>query len=473
MSDAGRTPKGGREKAGQLGPFDIGCVVVGGIVGVGIFFTPAKVAAKVDGPAQVMGAWGLGATIAILGALVFAELACRVPGHGGTFVYIERGIGRLPAFLYGWANCFFIQAGACGIVGLILIENLSVAMTGEASLSGDVEVLLAAVTIAIFVALNLLGLRVGKRVQNSLTVLKVGLIAGLVLLAVTTAGSGSEAPAAAASAEPRGWLLALSGAILPVLFSFGGWQQGSFVAGAARRPQRDLPIGILAGVAVVVACYLTINLAFLSILGFEGAAASSTIAVDASRKALEPHGVGDLAGRLVGAMVAISAMGILNTICLAPPYVLHSMARRGLFFRRAATLHPRFGNPSFGILVQGLAAIGLLLLAHLGFGQGSRDTLGFVLDGVVFVDWLFFGLAGLALLRLRRMGGGEAPAFRAPCGTLVATIFAALSIAVMAGAIWSSREASLVGLGITLAGIPFFRKLESSSHGAEFIRHHE
>jgi len=452
----GARPDGEREapRRPALSAFDLGCVVVGGIIGVGIFFTPAKVAAAVDGPGQVIAAWGLGAGIALLGALVFAELGGRVPGHGGTFVYIGRGIGRLPAFLYGFANALFIQAGAAGIVGLILADNLAVAIAGRDALSDDAKVAVSAGAIAVFSVVNLLGLRTGKRVQNSLTVLKVALIVALVVLALATAPR--MPPDEPPRSEPsRALPVLLAAAILPVLFSFGGWQQGSFVAGAARRPGRDVPLGIVGGVAVVAACYLTINLAFLAILGFEGAAASPTIAVDATRRALEPHGVGDLAGRAVGAMVAVSALGILNTICLAPPFVLYSMARQGLFFRRAGVLHPLHGSPSLGIVVQGSAAIALLLGAHVLFGERTRDTIGFLLDGVVFVDWLFFGLAGVALLRLRARPDSR-PTFRVPGGPLVPALFALGALAVTAGAVAASPAASLVGLAATLLGIPFF-----------------
>ena len=327
----------------QLGAFDLGCVVAGGIVGVGIFITPQKVAAVVDHAGHVMAAWALGGVLAVLGALVFADPARRVPGHGGTFVYIEKAFGALPAFLYGWANWLVIQSGAVGLVGLIMVDYLDHAIWGAHHSSMNLKVALAALAIAVFTALNVLGLRVGKWVQNALTVTKILAVFSLVALALITEGGASE-PVAAEPTEPRGWLLALAAAMLPVLFSFGGWQQGSFVAGAARRPRRDVPLGIIGGVAVVVVAYLTVNLAFLDLLGFAGAAESSAIAEAAARAALTPHGYGDLAGRAISVAVVISALGIMNTICMAPPFVLHAMAKRGLFFACGGATAPHVGG---------------------------------------------------------------------------------------------------------------------------------
>lgn len=433
----------------QLGAFDLGCVVVGGIVGVGIFFTPQKVAAAVDHAGHVIAAWSVGGVMAVLGALVFADLARRVPGHGGMFLYIEKAFGSLPAFLYGWANWLVIQSGAVGLVGLIMADYLDRAIWGEAHSSMDFKVALAALAIGVFTVLNVLGLAVGKWVQNSLTVTKILAVFSLVALALITQG-GDVSTVAAEPAAPRGWMLAMAGAMLPVLFSFGGWQQGSFVAGAARRPRRDVPVGIVGGVAVVVVAYITVNLAFLDLLGFEGAAQNEAIAEAAARAALTPHGYGDLAGRAISVAVVISALGIMNTICMAPPFVLHAMAKRGLFFAVVGRLHATSGVSTVAVLVQGLWGIALLLGTYLLVADDPRQTLDYLLQGVVFVDWLFYGACGLALWRLRHSDHGGAR------GSVLPLAFAALALAVVAGAIWTSAGPSLTGLVICGVGVPCF-----------------
>lgn len=439
-----------RSARAPLGAFDLGCVVVGGIIGVGIFFTPQKVAAAVDHQGQVIAAWSLGGLMAIIGALVFADLARRVPGHGGTFVYIERAFGGMPAFLYGWANWLVIQSGALGLIGVIMARYLDRAIHGSNSeLPMDVTVALAATAILLFTALNLLGLRVGKWVQNALTVTKTLAVFSLVALALILYGDRPEPVAAASQGQPRGWLLAMAGAMLPVLFSFGGWQQGAFVAGAVRRPRRDVPAGIVGGVVVVVLAYVTVNLAFLDLLGFGGAARSTEIADAAARAAMAPFGYGDLAGRAISVAVVISALGIMNTICMAPPFVLHAMSKSGLFFPSVGRLHPRTGAPSLAVLVQGLWSFALLVGVYL-IASDPVQVLDFLLTGVVFVDWLFYGACGLALWRLRSQHREGAR------GRALPLSFAVLALAVMMGAFWTAPVSSLSGLAICALGVPTF-----------------
>lgn len=445
--------------APRLSAFDIGCVVVSGIVGVGIFFTPSRVAAAVDGPVQMIAAWTIGGVIALCGALVFAELSRLAQGFGGTFVYIEAAFGRLPAFLYGWANWLVIQAGALGVIGLVMVDHLDVAWHGAKRDDPTRSVVLTVVTIAVFTVVNALGLHVGRWVQNAFTVLKMAAIFGLVVLGLLVGDShpGAVAP----RAEPSGWGAALGAAMLPVLFSYGGWQQGAFVAGAARRPLRDVPLGIAAGVAVVVLAYLSINLTYLNLLGIEGTAASTTVAADACRVVLAPFGAAEWGARVMAAAIAISALGIMNTILLAPPWVLHVMAKRGLFLRACGHLHPRFGSPIVGVLAQGLWAIVLLVLVHLACGLASDPapktsrpttlgTLDSLLNGVVFVDWLFYALCGLALITLARRPGSTLLFRFSP---FVAWTFTAFAAVVMAGAVVTQSTSSLVGAALCLLGI--------------------
>ncbi len=435
------------EERKELSAFDIGCIVVGGIIGVGIFFTPKNVAAAVDTPQQVLLAWGLGGLLAVLGALVFAELALRVPGHGGVFRYLEAAFGRTVAFLYGWANWLVIQAGALGIVALLLVDHLRIAIAPGVLWSPHARVALAGGLMILFTFVNVLGLRTGKRVQNALIVLKVLSLAFLVMLAWFGSGSAAVEPLPPPSGRSLPSMLAA--AMLPVLFATGGWQQGSFVAGAAKH-RRSVPIGLLGGVAVVVITYMTVNLAYLDLLGFGKARTSEAIGAAAAEVALGPGGA-----RVLAAMVVVSAAGILNTICMAPPYVLYAMAQHGCFPAAFGRLHPRFGTPVLGVLGQGLWAVLLLLFVHLGttwWGGGSTtDSLDFVCNGVVFVDWLFYGLCGAALLVLRHRRVGEPGAV---VGAGVAGVLFALgAVAVTAGAIVSNPYPSATGAVLVSLGL--------------------
>ena len=219
----------------ELSAFDIGCVVVGGIIGVGIFFTPAKVAERAGSYEMVLATWAAGGVLALFGALVFAELSARVPGHGGIFRYIHAGFGRLPAFLFGWSNWLVIQAGALSIVALLLVVHLELMLFGTRTGSAGVQLMIAALAILFFTATNLVGLRFGKRVQNMLTVIKV-LALCVMVLAVALSSGGAPAPAQPVEEALSSPLSRLFSALLPVLFAIGGWQQGSFIAGAARNP---------------------------------------------------------------------------------------------------------------------------------------------------------------------------------------------------------------------------------------------
>ncbi len=443
----------------RLSAFDIACVVIGGIIGIGIFFTPAQVAGAVGAPWQVTAAWSLGGAIAITGALVFARLSRLAPGPGGVYEYIRESFGTQPAFLYGWCNLMIIQSGALAFVALLLVSNLEKAIGGGYRFSTFNQHAIAMAVLLGLTIVNIAGLRLGKGVQNALTAIKTTAVFAIVAVAIfvdPSPGAAAVELPAVTTREGVGFFEAMSLAILPVLFSFGGWQHGSYVATVARNAHRDVPLGIVGGVVVVVIAYIAVNLAYLDLLGFDQAAGSATIAVDAMQVAF---GGGDTGPskipQLFAALIVLSAAGLLNTICMAPPYVLHTMARQGVFFRKVGELHPRFGTPYVGILVQGVWAC--LLMA--GVYLVKRDSLGsldFLLNGVVFVDWLGFGVCGVGLVVLlrRRVRTGGA---RLEIGSLLlGALFAAAALAVTVGALITNSQPSLVGLGVLVAGVPAF-----------------
>ena len=466
-----------------LNAFDIACVVIGGIIGVGIFFAPAKVAAVCDSPFQVMAAWSLGGAMALLGAFVYARLSQLAPGPGGVLEYLRLAFGPLPAFLYGWCNLLVVQSGALAVIGLVMASNLEQAFAlGELGEAGRVAVGTGA--IGLLTLINLVGLRFGKRVQVVLTVLKTTAVFAIVAVAIWADPVAPIAvDPAAAPRPPVGFWTAMTAAILPVLFACGGWQQGSFVAAVARRPVRDVPIGLVVGVAVVVIAYLTVNLAYLDLLGFAGAAASEAIGVDAVRAAFG-EGSGEVISRIFAAVIVVSALGIMNTICMAPPYVLHAMARRGLFFRSVGVLHRSFGTPFRAILIQGVWATTLLwgtqvlawsvnavpdgadpLPPHL-----RLDPLGFLLDGVVVVDWMFYGAVGVGLLVLLRRRPVLTTGDR--CYAVAGVLFTCSALFVTLGSLIREVSAarsypSLGGLAVVLLGFGAYRLCRGSSSSAD------
>ncbi|MHC4899928.1 MAG: APC family permease, partial [Planctomycetota bacterium] len=212
-----------------LGLFDIMCVVVGGIIGVGIFFTPGLVAKSVDNAWQVITAWTLGGVVAIVGALLFAQLARLVHGHGGIFVYIHDAFGPVPAFLYGWCNWLVIQSGAIAVISLIVVDNMDKVIGGPATGPG-MRLVFASTSILILTTINVLGVHLGRGVQNTLTVIKTLAVFALVALPLLVAApSVAENVAQQAPEAAKGWPRAMAAAILPALFAYGGWQHGSFL----------------------------------------------------------------------------------------------------------------------------------------------------------------------------------------------------------------------------------------------------
>jgi APA family basic amino acid/polyamine antiporter len=415
----------------RLGPFDVTMLVMGGIIGSGIFVNPAEVARHVSTPFLIVGVWLIGGGIAIAGAFVYAELAARRPEVGGQYAYIRDAWGPVPAFLYGWALLLVIQSGGMAAVAITFARYvLDLAPLGVPEWS------LAIAALALLTAINCLGVRAGGTVQSVLMVLKIGAILMLVASGLLLA---PDAPhTSAPTPVPIGTLAAIGAAMTPVMFSYGGWQTSSFVSGEMRDPRRDLVRGLLFGVLGVVTLYGLVALACVVVLGPEGLAQSPTPASDVMRAAL-----GERGASLIALGIAISALGFLSQGMLTTPRVYFAMAEDRLFFRGIAAVNPRTHAPVAAILLQGAAAC---LIAVSG-------TYGQILSYVVSVDFIFFGLTGAALFVFRRRDptGGS---FRAPGHPWTTLFFVLACAATVAGTIWNNPVNSAIGFGILLAGVP-------------------
>jgi APA family basic amino acid/polyamine antiporter len=422
--------------ARRLGLFSGSMAVIGGIIGGGIFRTPAVVAERLGSPSAIVQAWVLGGIIALAGALCFGELGRRRPRAGGGYVYLRETWGPLPAFLYGWTLLLVIATGAIAAVA-VTFADYALALAG---LPPDLGVPVAVAAILFVSGVNYLGVRPGALLQNLFTILKLGALAALVVAGLAAAGV-AEPPAAAGPPLPAG----LGAALVPILFTYGGWQQTNFIAEEIIDPERTLPRALLLGVAVVVAVYLLANLAYLRVLGAAGLAASTAPAADTLRVVLGPAG-----GTLIAAGIAVSTFGFLNLVVLVTPRVLQAMAADGHFFPRLAELHPVRRTPAAAIGVQAVWAIGLTL-------TGSFNQL---VDYVAFGDWIFFGLtvAGLFIYRSRerRSGAPPAPGFRVPGYPLTPALFVAASAYVVASSVAANPRNALMGAGLIALGVPAY-----------------
>lgn len=449
------SPSGSAGYDRRLGTFDATMIVVGAIIGAGIFLNPAIVAQRVGTPGMILLAWGLGGVIALLGAFCFAELGGRLPRAGGGYVYLRDAFGPLPAFLYGWTQLLVINTGGIAAVA-ITFASYGTDLVG----AGEVWIKPAAVAaIVLLSAVNAAGVRFGSLVQNAFTVLK--LVALALLVGAGTwlwvgGGSAAGAPPPPPVAGTGGSsVLAMGTALVAVLFAYGGWQHANNVAEEIRDPERRLPRALLVGVAVVVTVYVLANAAYLAALGAGGLAASSAPAADALRAA-----AGRWGGVAIGVGVVCSTFGILNVFILSAPRIYREMAADGLFFASVARLDPRTRTPNVGIALQAVWAVILAL----------SGTYAQLLDWVVFGDWIFFGLIAATLFVYRRREGaagspGAGPdqghgqpalSFRIPFHPLVPGLFVAAAVFVVFSSVHSNPRNAAYGTLLIGAGVPAF-----------------
>ncbi|HEX6042250.1 APC family permease [Longimicrobium sp.] len=425
--------------ARRLGLFDATMIVMGGIVGSGIFVTPYVVARQVHTPALIVGAWLAGGLIALAGAFVYAELAARRPRDvGGQYAYLRDAFHPAVAFVYGWALLLVIQTGGMAAVAVTFARYFR-----EVTHVPLGEPVVAALGIALLVAVNCMGVRSGGTVQNALMVLKILAILGLVAAGLLFVGANAAPAPAVAPAERTGsLLLAFGAAMTPVMFSYGGWQTASFVAGEMRNPRRDLARGLLIGVLGVIALYVGVTLACIHALGADGLAATTAPASSVMRLAF-----GERGATLIAAGIAISTLGFLSQGMLTAPRVYFAMAADGLFFRSVAAVSPTTRAPVVAIVLQGVLS---LLIALSG-------TYEQILSYVVAVDWVFFALTGAALFVFRRRANGDdGGGARVPGHPLTTGLFIAAAALIVVATVLEAPVNSAVGLGIMLTGVPVY-----------------
>ena len=420
----------------RLGPFDATMLVMGGIIGAGIFVNPAEVARHVQTPGLIVGVWALGGLIAMAGALVYAELADRRPEVVGQYAYLRDAYGQTPAFLYGWSLLLVIQSGGMAAVA-ITFARYFLDLTGWSLAEGAI----AAAVLLLLTAINCLGVRIGGTLQSGLMVLKIFAIAALVFCGWALAPAHPEFVAPSPQPASSGMIAAIGAALTPVMFAYGGWQTSSFVAGEMRDPRRDLSRALLWGVAGVVLLYTAVAFVCVHTLGPQGLANSTTPATDTMRLAL-----GEKGATLIALGIAISALGFLSQSILTAPRVYFAMAEDGLFFRKIAEVNSATRVPIFAILLQGLVAIGIAL----------SGTYGQILSYVVSVDFIWFGLTGAALFVFRRRDSSRG-GFRAPGHPFSTGLFVVACAVIVIATVASNPVNSAIGFAILLAGVPACR----------------
>jgi APA family basic amino acid/polyamine antiporter len=413
-------------------------LVIGGIVGVGIFVNPAVVARSLHSPALALTAWALGGGLAILGAFVYAELAARIPETGGEYVYLSKTYGSLVGFMYGWTTLLVVQTGGMAAVAIIFSKNLNVLAGG--ALNDNMVVVGILIILA---GVNCLGVKSGNGVQGILGLMKIAAIAALVIAGLFVAHP-VVSHAHIQAATPADFLKLFGAAMIPVVFSYGGWQTSNFVAGEMKDPGRNLARALVVGVLAVITLYILVNLACLRALGIDSLGSTLTPAADVLRITAGPIG-----GNLAAGAIALSALAFMSQSILTGPRVSFAMARDGLFFKKVAEITEGSRAPVIAIVLQAVWTGALAL-------SGSYEQ---ILSYVVATNFLFFGVSAscLFVLRRRERAAGLAAhkaGFRAPLHPISTGLFILGCAAIVAATFWTNPVNSLIGYGIMLLGIP-------------------
>ncbi|PYT99561.1 MAG: amino acid transporter [Acidobacteria bacterium] len=429
--------------------------VMGGIIGAGIFINPYLVAERVHTAFLILSAWIAGGLLALLGGFIYAELAARLPVVGGQYAYLREALHPGVAFLYGWVLLLVIQTGGMAAVAVTFARYFLELTHWPVN-----DSLIASSALALLTAINCLGVRAGSRVQSAMTLTAIAAIAVLELFSLLRGGPSQISFRPLLAHRPSlNLALAFGSAMTPVLFAYGGWQTSSFLGGEVRDPRKTLPRGLVLGVLGVIAVYTSVNFVYVRALGPAGLAVTTTPASAVMRAALGPRG-----GALIAAGIAFSAFGFLAQSMLTAPRVYFAMAEDRVFFRTVGWVHPRTRVPVIAIALQGLWAVVIAL----------TGTYSQVVNYVVAMDSIFFGLTGVCLFLLRhRDGKASSPSaaidYRVSGHPWTTLLFIAAEWLVVVSTFGRDPRRSFIGLGIALAGLPvyFFWRAKSPEATAE------
>jgi APA family basic amino acid/polyamine antiporter len=434
----------------RLGPWDAAAIVVSNVIGVGIFITPGFIATLLPNSAAILGVWAVGGALALFGALAYAELAARQPEAGGEYIYLREAFGGLAAFLTGWTSFVAgfsgaIAAGGVGVAAYLdrLIPGVGNPTPifsqhiGPLSITLSIRALVAIAVIMSLALFQMRGLALGRVLQNSLTTLKVGALLVFAAVGFIVTGTGGQAAFPSdAPVHATSWLLAL----VPVMFSYSGWNAAVYVAEEIKQPVRNVPRALLIGTAATVALYLALNALYLRVVPqaqFVGGIAVGEVAAERL--------FGSAAGVLFAVVAVVILLSSLSAMTTAGPRVYFAMARDGAFVPAAAKVHPRFRTPAVAMIAQ--AVWSSLLVLSGTFDQLLTYT-GF---GVI----LFSALAVLSLFFVRR-SAKEASVFRAWGYPWAPAIFSLVGFAIVVNTIIRDRVPALAGLAVMAAGVPIY-----------------
>jgi basic amino acid/polyamine antiporter, APA family len=461
-------------------------LVVGGVIGSGIFRKPGVMAAELGSPGLLLLVWVLAGVITLFGALTNAEIASLIPKTGGQYVYFERMYGPCFAFLYGWAIFAIIQCGSIAAVAYVFAEystqffplpelsgaaatwSFRLPFIGAITPFQELGVKgLAAALIILLTVVNYVGVRLGGLVQNIFTVAKVAamllLVAGAFLLPTGGSATNFTTPSATVQLSGLALFAGIAAALQGAFWAYDGWNKLTYIAGEVKQPQRNIPLGLLWGMLAVTAVYLLMNLAYAWVLPIDEMAQSKLVAADVADRMFSGG------GRWIAALVMVSTFGTANAIILATARVYFSMSRMNVFPRFIGQVHPRYHTPAASLVVQGVWSVALLF-------SGTFDTLT---DTLIFVTWIFYAAGAFGVFVLRRRMAEEPRPYRVPGYPIIPAIFVIFALTFLGFTVYNDFAAyqqavaagqpalinSFFGGALVAIGIPiytYYRKRNGS-----------
>ncbi len=435
----------------DLGIWSAAAIVVGTVIGSGIFLVPNPMVKNVGSPGMVFAVWIFGGVLTLFGALSYAELAAALPQAGGEYVYLREAYGPFWGYLYGWTQMWVAKSGSIATLAagfFIYVANFlpqlehvvaSIPLPGGHALEIRYAQLFAIVVIAVLALINYLGVKVGGNVQVVVTLLKVGLIVAIIVFGL--ASSAGQTSNFHTSIPAAGGIAGFFAALVAALWAYDGWNNVSMVASEVKRPQRNLPLALIVGTLAVIAIYLLANLAYFYVLSASDVAGNQRVASEMMRRVL---GAGGANAVSIAAMISIFAA--LNGSILSGSRVPFAMARDGLFFRSVARVHPVHRTPSVSILALSAWASVLVL-------SGRYDEL---YTYVIFASVILYGMAAAAVIVLRVKQPGLERPYRTLGYPFVPVLFVAAIICIVVSTLLKSPRESLLGLLLIAIGVPFY-----------------
>lgn len=419
-----------------LGSRDLTLLVVGNVIGSGIFLVPASVLLQSGESMPIaIAVWLVGGALSLLGALSYAELGGMDPGAGGLYAYIRDAFGPFPAFLYGWTLFFVIGAGTIATLCVAAADYL----TQFTPMSPVAKSVVAVSLIVLMATICVRGTRESASVQNVATGVKV--LAILAMSALLFAlGHGSSLPAAAHTVTPT----SVSGvglSIISVLWAYEGWQYVTFVAGEAQDPQRTIPRALIVGTVALIVIYIVANFAYVAALGTARMAVSERVAGEAVAEVLGP-----LARKAIALAIILSMYSAAHATVITVPRVYFAMAKDGLFFKKLAEVHPRYGTPAIAVIASCVWAAVLAL-------TGTFEQL---LTYVVFIGWIFYALGAAAVIALRIKRPNADRPFRVPGYPLTPAVFVLAAAVIVLNTVVTQPGQAAIGIGVVLLGAPAY-----------------